>query len=270
MRPSSDHAFTSSEAETLLKHYGPETDGLQAQQVDRFPRVDYPQVPCDPGWVSFAYPDGCHLTKVYRAPTHHHAVLTTSDGSQLFATFLQFLEPVQSVLLSLPHAALAPPSSAPQALIFVPRVIALVSVHSDPVNPLAQNDARAIGLHIPEWVKRKAGEVSVDPSRMTIAIVGDFNLPPPNHGTAVKTAAWEVLLGQGFQSVKEGRTPTNVVGQFRPDAPNHEYDDAFLKGAPGRAVARVIDVCREPYSRLAADIETASKAFAMLSRLSGA
>ena len=143
---------------------------------------------------------------------------------------------------------------APDAL------LALVSVHLDPKLDDACREAAALASHAAPWVDAELTSFAhVDIARVTVAICGDFNLAPPGHGKAEATAAWAGLVHAGFASTKEDETPSNVP-DFG-DTPAAEYDNVFVRGAPGRAAARVIDTARDArFSRLANEVDAAAAA----------
>lgn len=142
--------------------------------------------------------------------------------------------------------------------------LALISAHLDPASDTAPAEAAALTTHLLPWLTQQLTERAphVDAARVTVAIVGDFNLPPPGRGAAYATGAWAGLIAAGFASTKADNVPTNV-----PDfgALGFEYDNAFVRSAPGRAAAHVVDIARDVrFSRLANDIEAVAAAVAAI------
>jgi hypothetical protein len=95
----SDSVFASDEVEKLLAEFGPNSAGLDAEIVDRYPRKNYPELPVEPAWANFAYPHGCIMERQQYPPSHHFATMTLGNGSHVYATFLTFYEPIQALLL---------------------------------------------------------------------------------------------------------------------------------------------------------------------------
>ena len=159
-----------------------------------------------------------------------------------------------------------------------PRVLVLVAAHLLPYKgenmPAMRAEAMALD-GVKPWAIREAYRLgNVQPSDVTVALVGDFNLAPPGHNTAKETAperAWDAVEAAGFVSAfprdapcVASNLPEFALVRPRPDAPRLQYDGAFVMCAPdcehglGAARAAIVDIARPPFSPLAAELEAAA------------
>ena len=176
-----DEILTLAEVEPLLAEFGAGTLGLKTRLADRFPRQDYDLNPYQEGWGAFAFPSGATLSATYQAPRHHYAVITLADGVQLFASFVTYFEPVQTLLRFQPTVSAANasrPATKSRLLnrrscaLFAPRVICLIS-HYPYFELMIAN--------LYKWLSMEASLVSgaVAVEKYIVQFISELPLPVP-------------------------------------------------------------------------------------------